>query len=74
MSKFSPRKVGNVEEMIRAADVQDSKPPAKGVRFTLPMDEELTAAVDAARKKAGGMTRLAWIRQAIANELKRQED
>lgn len=74
MSKFSPRKVGNVEDMIRAADVQESEPPGKPVRFTLPMDGELCRQVDAARKKAGGMTRLAWIRQAIANELKRQED
>lgn len=67
MSKFAKP---NVQAMIRGADVADSE-PAKAVRFTLPLDAELTGQIDDARKKYR-MTRLAWIRQAIIEKLERE--
>lgn len=44
-------------------------PPA--ATFTMTLPGEMAGRVDAARKQAGGLTRLAWIRVAIAEKLTR---
>lgn len=67
MSKFAKP---DLQAVIRKADVADS-PEIKPVRFTLPLDAELTGQIDDARKKYR-MTRLAWIRQAIVEKLERE--
>jgi hypothetical protein len=67
MSKFTKP---TVQAVIRAADVAEST-PAKAVRFTLPLDVELTEQIDQARKRLR-QSRLAWIRQAIIEKLERE--
>lgn len=67
MSKFTKP---TVQAVIRAADVTEST-ESKAVRFTLPLDAELTEQIDQARKRLR-QTRLAWIRQAIVEKLERE--
>lgn len=45
--------------------------PAEEVRFTMTLPPELAGRVDRARKAAGGLNRLGWIRVAIAEKLAR---
>jgi hypothetical protein len=84
MSKFSKPKSGAVTEaeidrVIEGADAVDDrraekKPvaePDQEVRFTMTLGGDLVGRVDRARKAAGGMTRLSWIRLAVAEKLAR---
>jgi len=83
MSKFSkPRPVteADIDRVIEGADAADDrraeKKPAvesgqKEVRFTMTLPGELAGRVNRARKAAGGLTLLSWIRLAIAEKLSR---
>jgi hypothetical protein len=86
MSKFSkPRPAAtitqkDIDRVIEGADAIDDrraeKKPAvesgqKEVRFTMTLPGELAGRVDRARKAAGGLTRLSWIRLAVAEKLSR---
>src|SRR5690349_2997387 len=63
-----------IERVIGKAETHD-KPSSSAqeaeVRFTLVLPSSMADRVDTARKAAGGMARLAWIRLAIAEKLAR---
>src|SRR5689334_2266192 len=64
----------DIERVIGKAEARDepASPVAEAeVRFTLVLPSSMADRVDAARKAAGGMARLAWIRLAIAEKLGR---
>ena len=85
MSKFSKPKPAavteaDIERVIQGADSvddrRDEKKPIREadpseVRFTMTLPGEMDSRIDRARKAAGGLTRLAWIRVAIAEKLAR---
>ncbi len=54
-----------------AAAAEASQEPAAESRFTMVLSADMAERVDKARKGAGGMARLAWIRLAIAEKLNR---
>ena len=84
MSKFNKPKTAAqvseaaIERVIQGADaVDDRRQPDIAVdqvevRFTMTLTGEMAGRVDQARKKAGGLTRLAWIRLAAAEKLERE--
>ncbi len=83
-SKFSrpqrqqPTQV-EVDHVISKAETRDDPTlanptppvPEVDIRFTLVLPPDMSERVDKARKGAGGMARLAWIRLAIAEKLNR---
>jgi hypothetical protein len=87
MSKFSrPKPAGpitqaDIDRVIEGADAVDDrkaepKPEPKPddhaeVRFTMTLTGEMAGRIDHARRAAGGLTRLAWIRLAVAEKLAR---
>jgi len=80
-SKFSrPQRApteAEVEHIITKADTRDDPAPVASapeaeVRFTMVLPADMSERVDKARKGAGGMARLAWIRLAIAEKLNRE--
>jgi hypothetical protein len=85
MSKFSkPKPAGpvtqaDIDRVIGGADaVDDRKAESKvepkadeEVRFTMTLSGDLAGRIDRARKAAGGLTRLSWIRLAVAEKLSR---
>jgi len=83
MSKFSKPKPAaavtdaDIDRVIDGADAVDDrrtekKPAAQeDIRFTMTLAGDLVARVDRARKTSGGLTRLSWIRLAIAEKLAR---
>lgn len=84
MSKFAkPGRAGGeptaaeIDRIIGGADAVDDRradnpaPDGGEVRFTMTLDAELGARVDRARKRAGGLSRLAWLRLAAAEKLER---
>jgi hypothetical protein len=85
MSKFSKPKPATVtqddiDRVIEGADAVDDRraekkpaaePDQEDVRFTMTMASDMASRVDRARKAAGGMTRLSWIRLAVAEKLAR---
>jgi|tagenome__1003787_1003787.scaffolds.fasta_scaffold20613368_1 hypothetical protein len=85
MSKFSKPKPtaaseAEIERVIQGADAVDdprgddrkAEPiDQDDVRFTMTLPGDLATRVDRARKAAGGMTRLAWLRLAAAEKLAR---
>jgi hypothetical protein len=79
-SKFSrPQREptpAEVERVIAQAETRDepvtvATPPEAEVRFTMVLPADMSERVSKARKGAGGMARLAWIRLAIAEKLSR---
>jgi hypothetical protein len=63
-----------IEQVIGKAETRDEPAgvaPEAEVRFTLVLPSAMADRVDVARKAAGGMARLAWIRLAIAEKLGR---
>ena len=63
-----------IDQVINKAETRDDPvDPAQGteVRFTMVLPADMATRVDVARKAAGGMARLAWIRLAIAEKLGR---
>jgi hypothetical protein len=85
MSKFSkPKPAGavtqaDIDRVIGGADAVDDReaetkvePKAdEDVRFTMTLSGDLAGRIDRARKAAGGLTRLSWIRLAVAEKLSR---
>jgi hypothetical protein len=87
MSKFSKPKPttvtqDDIDRVIEGADAVDDrrtekKPPAEPepaseeVRFTMTMAGAMASRIDRARKAAGGLTRLSYIRMAVAEKLAR---
>jgi hypothetical protein len=87
MSKFSKPKPAAVTEadidrVIEGADAADNRAavkteevllprPDSDVRFTMTLAGDVASRVDRARKAAGGLTRLSWIRLAVAEKLTR---
>jgi len=74
--------LAEVERVIGKAETRDEpassapvpEPEAeKEIRFTLALPSGMADRVDTARKAAGGMARLAWIRLAIAEKLIRDD-
>jgi hypothetical protein len=69
----------DIDRVIEKADaVDDRKPepkpdqkPSKGVIFTMSITDEMAGQIDIARKRSGGLTRLSWIRLAVAEKLAR---
>ncbi|MBE7157360.1 MAG: hypothetical protein INR62_02790 [Rhodospirillales bacterium] len=63
-----------IERVIGKAETRDEptvETPEAEVRFTMVLPSGMSERVDKARKAAGGMARLAWIRLAIAEKLNR---
>ena len=61
-----------IEQVIGKAETRDEPTAAEAeIRFTLVLPSSLAERVDAARKAAGGLARLSWIRLAIAEKLNR---
>ena len=84
MSKFSKPKASTVtqadiDRVIEGADAVDDRraepkseqKPSKGVVFTMTITDDMAGQIDIARKRAGGLTRLSWIRLAVAEKLAR---
>lgn len=80
-SKFSrPQRQpaeAEIDKVISKADTRDdpasaAPTPEAEVRFTMVLPADMSERVDKARKAAGGMARLAWIRLAIAEKLGRE--
>ena len=83
MSKFSKPKPAaavtqaDIERVIQGADAVDDRRDEKKpidpseVRFTMTLPGDMAGRIDRARKAAGGLTRLGWIRLAIAEKLAR---
>jgi hypothetical protein len=75
MSKFTkpaPDQAA-LNQLVGKAQVHDTAPAeTEGVRFTLPLAGPLVSRIDRARAAKGGMTRMAWIRAAIADALGEQ--
>jgi len=68
----------DVDRVISKAETRDdptstatAPEPEAEVRFTMVLPTSMSARVDKARKGAGGLARLAWIRLAIAEKLGR---
>jgi len=84
MSKFNKPKAtaqvsdAEIERVIQGADaVDDRRQPEKTVdqvevRFTMTLTGDMAGRVDRARKLSGGLTRLSWIRLAVAEKLGRE--
>jgi hypothetical protein len=84
MSKFSKPKPASsvteadIERVIQGADAVDDRkaeqnPDDQGeVRFTMTLAGDMSGRVNRARKAAGGLTRLSWIRLAVAEKLTRE--
>jgi len=77
-SKFSrPQRepsLAEIEQVIGKAETRDDPAgtaPEAEVRFTLVLPSSMAERVDTARKAAGRLARLAWIRLAIAEKLNR---
>jgi hypothetical protein len=70
MSKFAKPTKADVDRIIGGAEAKDGK-PGKETRFTMILQPALTHQVDMACEKAGGMSRLSWIRLAIVEKLAR---
>jgi hypothetical protein len=66
------RVIGKAESRDEPASAIPEPEAEKEVRFTLALPSGMAGRVDAARKAAGGMARLAWIRLAIAEKLARE--
>jgi hypothetical protein len=61
-----------IEQVIGKAETRDEPVAIEAeVRFTLVLPSGMANRIDIARKVAGGMARLAWIRLAIAEKLNR---
>jgi hypothetical protein len=65
-----------IERIIGKAEPRDepaqaNAPPEAETRFTMVLPASLSDRVDKARKAAGGLARLAWIRIAIVEKLSR---
>jgi len=84
MSKFSkPTRPGHIpdqadiDRVISGADAVDDRKAEKPaeedpeVRFTMTLPADMAQRVDVARKAAGRLTRLSWIRMAVAEKLTR---
>jgi len=83
MTKFSkPRPAGHIphqadiDRVISGADAVDDRKTEKidegtEVRFTMTLPADMAQRVDVARKAAGRLTRLSWIRMAVAEKLSR---
>jgi hypothetical protein len=85
MSKFAKPKAApavaqaDIDRVIEGADAVDDRRKGKPtedagdgeVRFTMTLTGDLAQRVDRARKAAGGLTRLSWIRLAVAEKLNR---
>jgi hypothetical protein len=85
MSKFSKPKPATVSQddidrVIEGADAVDDRrtekkptaePDQEDVRFTMTLGREMASRIDRARKAAGGLTRLSYIRMAVAEKLSR---
>jgi hypothetical protein len=87
MSKFSKPKPAStaavteadIERVIQGADAVDDRraapapaaPEPQEVRFAMTLAGDMASRVDRARKAAGGLTRLSWIRVAVAEKLAR---
>jgi hypothetical protein len=86
MSKFSKPKPASavteadIERVIEGADAVDDRraekkpaaePDQEDVRFTMTMAGDMASRIDRARKAAGGLTRLSYIRMAVAEKLAR---
>jgi hypothetical protein len=85
MGKFSkPKPAGavtqaDIDRVIEGADAVDDRraepkseqKPSKGVVFTMTITDDMAGQIDIARKRAGGLTRLSWIRLAVAEKLAR---
>jgi hypothetical protein len=79
MSKFAKPKPtkDDIDRVIGGAEAKDGQAeavPEKETRFTMVLQPALTRQIDAARKKAGGLSRLSWIRMVIVERLARDED
>lgn len=71
----------DIERVIQGADAVDDRraapapapatPESDEVRFTMTLAGDMASRVDRARKAAGGLTRLSWIRVAVAEKLAR---
>jgi hypothetical protein len=73
----------DIDRVIEGADAVDDRAAVKteevvlprsdadDVRFTMTLAGDMASRVDRARKAAGGMTRLSWIRLAVAEKLAR---
>lgn len=62
-----------IEQVIGKAEARDEPAAIEAeVRFTLVLPPSMADRVNTARKAAGGMARLAWIRLAIAEKLSRE--
>lgn len=75
----------DIERVIQGADAVDARrdagksadatkddaKPDEDVRFTMTLSGEMAGRIDLARKVAGGLTRLSWIRLAVAEKLSR---
>jgi len=84
MSKFSKPKTAteaDIERVIQRADAVDNQrsetkaSPSlneNDIRFTMTLTGDMAGRVDQARRKAGGLTRLSWIRLAVAEKLVRE--
>jgi hypothetical protein len=87
MSKFikpkpaAPVTQADIDRVIEGADAVDDRKPepkaqaqtqaAEDVRFTMTLPADMAEQIDRARKKAGRLTRLSWIRLAVAEKLAR---
>jgi hypothetical protein len=78
MSKFSKPKPdaktqADIDRVIAGAEAADDRKTTSGgdVRFTMTLPPDMAARIDAARQSAC-LTRLAWIRLAIAEKLARE--
>lgn len=82
MSKFSTPRAkatptqAEIDRVIGAAEAHDATPAANGeadkeIRFTMVLSGDQSEGIDASRKRSK-LTRLAWIRLAIAEKLERE--
>jgi len=83
MSKFArpkataPVSQAEIDRVIQGADAVDAKRAEKPaqeegeVRFTMTLPADMAHRVDRARKGAGGLPRLSWIRMAVVEKLNR---
>jgi hypothetical protein len=55
----------------KTEEVLPPRPDADDVRFTMTLPADMAQQVDVARKSAGRLTRLSWIRLAVAEKLAR---
>ena len=72
MSKFNKPKPTEaaIKRVITGAEADDSRSAESDIRFTMSLSPPLADQVDTARKELG-LTRLAWLRLAAIEKLKR---